>query len=133
MSVKNGTLILLSVGSSKVDALTQNDMSFTTSMLDITTKDSGLDAEYVPDQRSGTFSAQGLWDETSDNGFSVLFAAQKAGTLLTVKWGATVPGSKYYSASAYISSLSATAPKNAIASWSGEFQITGAVTEGTVA
>lgn len=133
MSVKNGTLIVIKIGDIKINGLTSNSMNLTTAMLDITSKDSGLNAEYIPDQKTGTISASGLLDESATYGYPELFAAKDAGTMVSIKYGGTTAGSTYYTANAYISSLSQSADKNAIANWTCDFQLTGAVTEGTVA
>jgi len=67
MSVINGTAILLSVNGERVAALTANDESYNSAMLDVTVKESMGDSEFMPSLRSADLNCSGLFFEQFKN------------------------------------------------------------------
>lgn len=101
----------------------------TSDMIDITSKNSGGDREFLPANRSATMSFEGLFDETisSTAGYDLLETAQNAGTLVTALFGGSTGST--YSYSAYISSLSRSAPEGDVETISCSIQCTGVRTK----
>lgn len=95
-------------------------------MVDITNKDSGGNRQFLPANRSATITFEGLFDEaiTATAGFELLNAAVQAGTQLTALFGAA--SGETYQYSAYVSSLSRTAPEGEVEVFSCTLQCSGA-------
>ena len=120
------------VGGTKIAHLTSNDFTVEHSPRDATTKDSSGYREILEGLRSGSFSADGYFAEDAAYGFTDLFAAWTGRTALTVRLSSAVSGDNYYEATAYLTSLSRTAPVEDTETFSASFDISGSVTEGTV-
>ncbi|MGB0443330.1 MAG: phage tail tube protein [Flavobacteriaceae bacterium] len=136
MAKINATNIGVYVADNLVAAAQSGELSLSANMIETTSKDSGGDSEFIPGLRSGTMSVEALYEDiasASNENQSDLFDDWKAGTLLTLKWGYNTAGEEIYSASGYVSSWSASAPMEDVATYSVEFQLTGAVTKSTVA
>jgi Phage tail tube protein len=130
--VLNGTAIKLSIGGSTVAYLTSNDLGLSTAMRDITSKDSAGDAEYAPGLRTATLSCKVHHVEGATEGFSTMFAAWKAGTLLAFVETSVITGDKKYSGNCYVKDLKKTSPMNANVEVDITFQVTGAIAEASV-
>lgn len=134
MAKVNATDIGVYIGSTLISGATSGELSLSSAMIDITTKDSAGDSEFLPGLRSGTLSVEALYtDDDADYNQSDLFAAWTGRTSLTIKYGTNTTGKKRFSASGYISSLSQSAGMEEAATYSAEFQLTGAITEETIA
>jgi TP901-1 family phage major tail protein len=134
MSKVNGSEILLLFGSTAIVGQRDSTLSMAADMLDATTKDStGKSKEYIVGENGGTISVSGLYDPAAAEGVSEAIGYLKAGTSLTWKFGETGSGETYWTGSGYLSSVDLSGPRNDLASYSINVQITGAVTEGTVA
>lgn len=101
----------------------------TSDMIDITSKNSGGDREFLPGNRAATMSFEGLFDATisSTAGYDLLETAQNAGTQVTALFGG--PTGSTYSYAAFISNLSRTAPEGDVETISCTIQCTGARTK----
>jgi TP901-1 family phage major tail protein len=134
MSKINATSIGIYIGGTLIGASTSGELSLSGNMIDVTSKDSGGDSEFLPGLRSGTMSVEGLvTDDDADYNQSDLFAAHIAGTELAIKYGVNTTGKKRFSAAGFITSLSQSAGMEDVATFSAEFQLTGAITEETIA
>lgn len=130
----NGDLMIMQIDGYTIAGQKNGGASFNSDMLDATAKDSGGDKEYIAGWRGHTFTLESLYnpDAGSNVDFSSLFTKWKAGTLVTLKWGETATGRKYYTASALINKIDLNGPANQLSSYSLSLQGTGAVTEATV-
>ena len=133
MAKMDGRLVALIIGSATLMGRTTGSLDMSADMLDTTTADSAGAKEYIGGEYGGTVQVGALYDPEAIEGFSESFGYLKAGTILTIKWGPTTPGSTYYTSSALISSVNLTGDKNSIASYTVNLQLTGAITESTVA
>ena len=126
---KLGTATVIKIGGVTIAYGKSAGFEKTSDMIDITSKNSGGDREFLPGNRSATMSFEGLFDETisSTAGYDLLETAQNAGTLVTALFGG--PTGSTYSYSAYISNLSRTAPEGDVETISCSIQCTGARTK----
>lgn len=133
MAVKSGSDLFLKLATQLVNCTTSQSIELPVDMIDVTTKDStGKAKEFIAGELGGSISVEGKWNETSsDYTIQELLAARNAGTSLAFIWGGTAGGSLIISGNVIISSFSASAPKNAEATWTANLQITGAITVGT--
>ena len=130
----NSTVFKLYNGATALSKLTDGSLSLNREMRDSTSKDSAGVREVCPGLFSATISFSGLHADGDTMGFSALQAALVADVALTVKWSSEVTGEKYYSASAHLSSLELTSGGfEDNVTYSGTLEVTGAVTEATVA
>lgn len=133
MSVKVGNLIKLNVATKTLVGQTGGSLSLSRETIDATTKDSGEWGEILLGNKSGSVKLDALYDPDAASGTGALdmLALFSAGTLAVLKWGETASGTKYMSASGYITSFDQDAPDGDLTTYSCSFTITGAVTTGT--
>lgn len=133
MAVKNGTLILLKLATSTVDATVSQSIDFARDMIDVTTKDSTeYNKEYLPGEKGATIKVDGKRDEgTSNYTIQEIFDAYDGGTLLAFIYGGQTTGDLVYTGSCYVSAFNHSDPKNAECTWSATLQVTGKVTRST--
>lgn len=133
MAKINATEIGIYIDGTLIGAATSGELSLSTNMIDVTSKDSAGDSEFIPGLRSGTMSVEALvTDADGDYNQSDLFAAHVGRTELAIKYGVNTTGKKRFSAAGYITSLSQSAGMEDVATFSAEFQLTGAITEETI-
>ena len=130
--VIDGRIVQLKIAGSAIANLMSHDEAFNTAMRDITTKDSAGDAQFAPGLRSYDVSGKLFFVEGATQGFSAMLTAQQAGTNLALISSSTNVGDTKITYSAYIKSLKKTNPQNANSEIDVSFQITGAITIGTV-
>lgn len=116
----NGTLIAVA---------TENQMQLTRNMINVSNKDSGDDAEYIPGRGDGTTSGTSRIKYDAGYGFQDLFSLYDNKTLVTIRYSNDTSGDDEYSFSAYISELSRTDPDDDNSTINYTFQKTGSVTE----
>lgn len=133
MAVKNGDDILISVAGTTIGATISADKSLTKDMIDVTTKDSNKNKEYIAGEGDGTATFEGKYDpNTSGYSYSQLFSAYDNGTEVAVIFGLNQVGDTAYSFQALVSDLSIAGPKNEASTFNGTLQKTGDITEITV-
>lgn len=134
MSVKNGTTIVLKIGTSLLVGETTSSISFSRDMIETTSKSSTNQAKtYIPGEKGATISASGIYDpDAVGYGFSEAFGAIDAGTMISWIMGGTTVADPIYYGSAYITSVTKDNPQNDKSTFSIELQVTGEVTEGVV-
>lgn len=132
MAVTNGTSILLSVGTTTINATTSHDLSIITDMIDVTTKDSNGSKQYIAGEDDATISIEGKYDPAATYAYSQLFAAQLAKSISTLTYGLQASSSKAYRMGGLLMSLTLSGPQNEAGTWSAEFQKSGPVAEVTI-
>jgi hypothetical protein len=130
MSVQNGDVLILQIGDTQLGALLSNSFNAAADMLDSTSKDSSGAKEYIAGEYGWGMSFEALYDPGAAEGFSEALGYVKAGTSLDVYWGGITAADAYFNGSGLMSSVDLSGPKNEVASYSGEIQGTGAITEG---
>lgn len=133
MAKLDGRKIALVIGSATLVGRTTGSINLAADMLDATTADSAGKKEYLSGESGGTISVGGLYDPAAVEGVSEAIGYLMAGTSLTVKFGETAAGGTYWTSSALISSVAVTGDKNSLASYTLALQLSGAITEATVA
>jgi len=130
-----GYKIVLQFDAKTIVGYRTNDMDISVDMADATTGEStGQWKEGLPLFKGAKFSVAGLYDPTAGSNSSCDDAIDLliAGTQFTAKYGNTEVGSRYYSASAYITNVKLSGPHNDLGSYTIDVEVTGAVTPGTV-
>lgn len=131
-----GDLIFVKIGGKKLVAQQKCELNQDMEMVETTSKDSGVAKEFVPDKYSGTISVSGLYDpDASSSTYENSMTIQTAfvgKTLCQLKFGEIANGRKYFSCNAYIQSHNIGAPMGDVSTYDITFQITGAISVGTV-
>lgn len=123
-------MLVLEIGGTQLGALLSNSFNASADMLDATTKDSSGAKEYVGGEYGWGMSFEALYDPDATEGFSEALGYIKGGTSLDAYWGETAAGGVYFNGSGLLSSVDLSGQKNEMASYSGEIQGSGAITEG---
>jgi predicted secreted protein len=132
---KNGSDVLVLIGAVKISGETTNSLNLVRDAIETTHKHSAERAKtYIPGEKGATISVSGCLDPTNvtDYGYSTAFGAYNAATVVTFKVGGIVAGDKYYTGSAFITSLTLDNPQNDRSTFSMDLQISGPVEEATV-
>jgi len=107
------------------------EITFNKEAVDITTKDSGTNAEYMSGLKSGTGSTGGLYLEGD---LDALYAAYDGTAVVVMKLSTEVTGEEFFSGNAILTSLQVNSSGNQqAATWTCQFQFTGAFTKDDVA
>lgn len=111
--------------------LTDCSVSPSKATRDISSKSSAGNAEHLPSQFSWTASASGLYSHDAAYGYSQLNTLFLAGTKVTLLIGDPSDGANLcHKGESYLTSLPLTAPNEDNATYSVEFQGTGALSYG---
>jgi len=130
--IRNGTDLIMMIGTTAVAFCTSNDFEITMATRDTSNKDSAGWAEKKGGQMSWTATAEGQFAEDSSYGFSDLFALLIARTAITVKLTTAVSGDNAYSGSALITSLSQSNPLEDTSTFSVSLEGSGVLTEALI-
>lgn len=129
----NGQLVILNLDGSPIAHSNSSNISFSQTLIDVTTKDSSNWTEDLRGDRSATLSVEGLVDYSASFGADeladMIVSAQSANFSLTTG----VSGDTKYTGTVNLESLELTFPNNEAAGYSGSLKATGAVTKATVA
>lgn len=128
----NGTAILLKVEGTTVAKLTSNSFSLNRAAIDVSNKDSNGWQESIYGQGSGSFECEGVFAENGTWGFDEAYTALTAKTVLTIRYGTTTAGDKYYEGECLLTSLTQTAPMEDKVTFSCTLQLTGEPSSGTI-
>jgi len=132
----NGTVVILKINDEILHAQTDSTISFENQIIETSSKTSGRFTTYIDGKIDSTASFTARYDDQptgSNLEFSDIFGLLKTGGQVDVYFGQTATGKKAYTSKAVISSLELTAADNEAAEISGELQLTGEVSEVTVA
>ena len=133
MALKNGTDIQLKINAAYLAAETDTSMSMAADMLDSTTKsNTGAAKTYLAGETGGTITASGLYDPAQTMGANDIIALLQARATVTVYWGEATQNVDLFYCTGYISGVTINGPKNDVASYSVDIQITGVVNETTI-
>ncbi len=135
MGYKAGHVLKIKIGDTAVVGLRSKELNYESELAEATTDDSsGQWREYVPLQKGGTVSADGLYnpDLTGENLFDFI-SNLKSGTEVTVYFGGVESGDSYEEASAYINSVTWSGDNTDLQNYSVEMTINGQPETKTVA
>lgn len=133
-TITNSTAFKIYKGATAVSDLTDCSLSMNREFRDTTTKDSGGNREGCAGLFSGSMSFSALHDNSASLGLTTLYSDFIANTPISFVFGGSVSGEKTYTASGHITSLEVSSPgTEENVTYSGTIEISGAVTEATVA
>jgi len=127
MGYKAGYILKVKIGDTAVVGLRSKELNYEAEMAEATTDDSPEQwREYVPLQKGGTVSAEGLYnpDLTGENLFDFI-ANLKSGTEVSIYFGGVESGDSYEEASAYINSVTWSGDNTDLQNYSVEMTING--------
>lgn len=136
----NGTALniyILDGGTYKAIAHAQScEISFTHSLRETTSKDSGGDTERLPGKRDWSMTVEALfaldYATATKRGVNELFDALKAGTPLTARFTNENSGDKRFQGTVYLTDLAVNAGVEENASFNASFAGSGAITFTTI-
>ena len=131
--IMNGTLLGVYAGGTLIAHATEGSISLSMDTRDATSKDSSGSRDLLEATKSGTISVSALYAEDATYGVDDLMTAWSGRTALTVKFSTEVTGDHYWEASAYVTSLEVNSGMEDNVSYSATFELSGAITYGTVA
>lgn len=129
----NGSDFGIYVGGTLIAVGLDNQLSLSKNMIEVSNKDSGSDAEYIPGRGDGTVSGSCRIKYDAAYGWGDLFGVYDDGTSVTIRYSNDTSGDDEYSFSAYLSELSRQDPDDDSSTIDYTFQKTGAVTESNIA
>lgn len=131
--VFNGDLMIIKVGSVQVAELTNCELSMSTNMFEITSKESGGKKEILAGNSEWSATADFNIDFQSSNwDMADVVAAWNSKTELSLTITNGVTGDKSFAGSAYIDNVTYTGPQGDKASGTVSFAGTGALTISTI-
>lgn len=127
MAVKNGSNVFVSLAGVRVNGLTSKNNDLAVDEIDITTQDSVGWKEFLAGEGSGTFSFEGMDDESDTYAYDQLFAAllAKASIAFTYGEGIETAGKRLVSGNCIITGLTKTDGKNTGSTYSCTCRIDG--------
>ena len=133
MAIFNATSLIVEVDSVAVAHATSATLNIDLDTPDASTKSSAGWAEVIAGQRSWSVDVEGLIDYASSFGVEGMFTAINNRASVSLTFTTNVSGDTEYSGTAYATNITHDAPLEDVASWSGSFVGTGALTSATVA
>jgi predicted secreted protein len=132
--VFNGDLMIIKVGSEQVAELTNCELTMTTNMFEITSKESGGKKEILAGNSEWSATADFNVDFVSSGKYDMadLVAAWDAKTALSITVTNGVTGDKQFAGTAFIDNVTYTGPQGDKASGTVSFAGTGALTITTI-
>jgi predicted secreted protein len=133
MAVFNGDLMVVKVGSVVVAELTNCELTASTNMFEITSKESGGKKEILAGNSEWSATADVNVDFVSSNWDAAdMWAAWNSKTELTITITNGVTGDKSFAGTAYVDNVTYTGPQGDKASGTVSFAGTGALTIATI-
>lgn len=127
-----GKNLTLKLGGTQITNLRANGIDLGRDMRDITSKDSADWREVRVRFKNGSISFSGLMAEAAAKGFEEIYDIWDAGSIAVWELSSSTPGDTKYSGSGLVTSLKFDAPYDDNVEFSGQIDITGTITKGTV-
>lgn len=128
----NGSDFGIYVDDTLISVGLENQLQLTKNMIEVSNKDSGKSAEYIPGRGDGTVSGSARLKYDAGYGWSDLLALYNADTKVTIRYSNDTEEDDEMSFDAYISELSRTDPDDDSSTVNYTFQKTGDITESTI-
>lgn len=129
MAVMNGTAVLVTVGGTEINLLTECSISLSTELRDITNKESQGWKQSLAGLRSGSINFSLLHDEGNTYGTQELWSAFTSNTATaSIKFTTEVSGDYEFAASGWITSLEMNAGTEDNVTTSGTIELDGTIT-----
>lgn len=127
-----GRLTAVLRGGVQIDNLLTRGLKQNTGMRDVTTADSNDAKESRPTIKGATMDFKGYASNVSTASFEALQTSRDNKTIELWKYSTGIPGSKYWSASGFITQLDFDSSHDGSFEFTGTVELTGDVTFGTV-
>ena len=129
MAVMNGTAVLVTVGGTEINLLTECSISLSTELRDITNKESQGWKQSLAGLRSGSINFSLLHDESNTYGTAELWSAFTSNTATaSVKFTTEQSGEYEFAASGWVTSLEMNAGTEDNVTTSGTIELDGEIT-----
>lgn len=128
----NGTLFAIYKDGTKITHCTNTSLDLSTSLIDVTSKDSGGWKDNLSGLRSFTGSGDFFFSEDGAVNFEDFFDEVNGRSSFTCRWSSAVIGDKYYEGTVWLTSISTSAGVEDAHVYTISFEGTGALTKGTV-
>lgn len=129
--ILNGTALILYVNDVAIAYSTSHSLSMSMATREITNKSSAGWKDVLEGLREWSIDGENLFAFDASYGFDDLFGLINNRTKVTVKFSTEASGDKFYSGSAYLTSLSKEAPTEGNTTYSYTFEGAGVLTEST--
>ena len=133
MAVRKGDIVGIYEGATLVAGGMVASVTGSNELIDITTKDSGGNKEYLPGDNDYDFVVECKHDPGASKNAETYFDGIEAGTEFTIKYSSGVSSSTLYTATAIVQSWGLNAAKQEAEMLNVTFKATGGVTSGTEA
>ena len=117
----NGTNLLVYIGGTAIGCTTSCTVNLNMATIDTTCKDSAGWTSQIAGLRDWSIDAEALTQYDATYGFTDLVSAWKNRTAVTVRFSTNVTGDEYFEGTAYITSLSESAPMEDVTTFSVSF------------
>lgn len=129
----NGTLQVLTLDGTVLAKLTNTDITMDTNLFEVTSKESGGYAEFLPGLRNITYSVEGIADfQSANKDLADIFTIYTSRASCALVWTNAVTGDKKITQTGYLTSCNISAPMEDTVTYSLEFQGTGTPTIATI-
>ena len=128
MATFNGSSLLIKVNTVSVAHTTTASISMDANMIDVSSKDSAGDAEFLAGQKSATVDFEGLTDFSPSAGYGMNTLFDLWDNRTEIDWELETTGGTGFSGKGYISSLSVDSPMEDVSTFSGTIQVTADIT-----
>lgn len=130
--IRNGTDIILYIGGTAVAFATSHDLNVNMATRETTNKDTAGWKTSLSGVRDWDTSGEAFFAEDAAYGYTDLWAHYSARTSFTVKFATATVGDKYYTGTAWLTSLSQSDPLEDSTTFSFSLEGTGVLTEATL-
>ena len=128
----NGTNLLLYVDGTAIAHATSHTLNVNAEMIDATTKSSAGWKDILPGLRDWSIDCEGMVAYDATEGWSESFADLGNRTQVTLRFSTEVSGDTYWTGTAYVTSMSQSAPLEDVVTYSMSFAGDGELTEVTL-
>lgn len=125
-----GSELKIYIGGTAISNLRSHGVELTVDTVDVTTKDSSNAEEVRPTIKRAVMNFEAIRSENATYGYEDLLTAYNNRTAVQVEETNATSGHQTLLATAYVTSLSKSAPFDGEVTFSGTLQITGGVTAG---
>lgn len=128
MAANNSNLISVFLDGTKVAVATSHDLDLSQETIEVTSKDDGGVAQYIPGKQDGTVSIEGHVDPSAGN-YSRIFGLLKASSTVSFKVEDTTSPGNTYTGTGILTNVNRSGENDSVESFSAELQKTGSITE----
>lgn len=132
MAKFDGTNLKIKVDGYVIARAMSGSISYSNNLIEVTDKDSGGHAEYIPGKKECELSFDALQDYAATVGVGGFFDAVKNGTEVSIIYSTGTSNDFQWTGTFLAESVELTAPLHDVAGWSGTLRGTGEISRSTV-